>query len=126
MSTLAITATVWLSVNRAVEHKFPAKYQVCFGCGGNGTHVNRNIDGNGLTSEDFAEDPDFAEAYFAGNYDVRCATCGGKRVVAVIDREAAELTCPDILRAYDDQMIEEARADQEEAWLRRAESGDRW
>jgi hypothetical protein len=44
---------------------------------GEGTCVNPNIDANGLTAEDFAEDPDFAEDYFGGVYDVRCAACGG-------------------------------------------------
>ena len=63
----------------------PAKYVVCDNCQGKGSHVNRAIDGNGLTSEDFAEDPDFAESYFAGHYDVPCDVCKGKRVELVPD-----------------------------------------
>lgn len=47
-------------------------------CEGEGTTVNPNIDAHGLTAEDFREDPDFAENYFSGTYDVPCRACGGK------------------------------------------------
>lgn len=64
--------------HRPVE---PKGYAVCPTCEGRGSHVNPSIDSHGLTAEDFAEDPDFEEAYFSGAYDVRCAECHGKRVV---------------------------------------------
>ena len=51
---------------------------ICVACDGEGTCVNPDIDANGLTAEDFDEDPDFAEAYFDGAYDVTCAACGGR------------------------------------------------
>jgi DNA-directed RNA polymerase subunit RPC12/RpoP len=54
---------------------------VCPVCNGEETTVNPNIDGHGLTAEDFMEDPDFAEEYAAGAYDITCAACSGKRVV---------------------------------------------
>lgn len=54
------------------------KWMICVACDGEGTCVNPNIDANGLTAEDFAEDPDFAESYFDGDYDVRCAACAGR------------------------------------------------
>jgi hypothetical protein len=54
---------------------------VCPVCDGEGKTVNPNIDANGLTAEDFAEDPDFAEDYKSGMYDITCAACSGKRVV---------------------------------------------
>lgn len=63
----------------------PVAYSVCPTCEGRGKHVNPSIDCNGLTAEDFAEDPDFAEDYFRGNYDVDCYGCHGQRVVAEID-----------------------------------------
>ena len=50
---------------------------ICPACSGNGTHTNPNIDAHGLSAEDFADDPDFAEDYFSGTYDVRCSACGG-------------------------------------------------
>lgn len=54
---------------------------VCPVCDGEGTTVNPNIDAHGLTREDFAEDPDFAEDYSSGVYDITCAGCNGMRVV---------------------------------------------
>lgn len=67
------------------------KYDVCPTCRGKGVHVNPSVDCNGITAEDFAEDPDFAEDYFRGVYDVPCAECGGARVVPVpIDDEVLE------------------------------------
>jgi len=63
----------------------PAKFEVCPTCRGRGKHVNPNIDDRGISAEDFEEDPDFAEDYFKGVYDVRCYECSGNRVVPVID-----------------------------------------
>ena len=59
---------------------FSAHYVVCNVCDGRGSHVNRAIDGNGISAQEFADDPDFAEAYFDGVYDVVCEACGGLRV----------------------------------------------
>jgi len=57
------------------------QFAVCPTCDGNGTHVNPSIDSEGISAEQFYEDPDFEEAYFSGVYDVACAECGGQRVV---------------------------------------------
>jgi hypothetical protein len=54
---------------------------VCPVCKGEGTTVNPNIDAHGLTAEDFREDPDFAEEYMSGAYDIVCNGCVGMRVV---------------------------------------------
>ena len=69
------------------------KYEVCSTCEGKGKHVNPSIDGDGLTAEDFEDDPDFREEYMSGRYDVACYGCKGKRVVLELDRDniAAEL-----------------------------------
>lgn len=53
------------------------KWVICPACSGEGSCVNPNIDANGLTREDFDDDPDFAEDYMSGVYDVRCGACGG-------------------------------------------------
>jgi len=74
-------------------------FDVCPVCDGKGTHVNPSIDSHGLTSEELHEDPDFAEDYFGGFYDVPCYHCDGKRVVPVPEDEA------DLNRLYE---IEEA------------------
>jgi hypothetical protein len=58
-----------------------AKWIVCPVCRGEGKVVNPSIDCNGLSASDFREDPDFAEAYWSGDYDVACAGCRGERVV---------------------------------------------
>ena len=68
-----------------VEVALPVKFEVCQTCEGRGQHVNPAIDGNGLSAEDFDEDPDFMEDYFSGRYDVRCEECRGERVVLEID-----------------------------------------
>lgn len=65
--------------------EIPARYEVCDVCNGKGTHVNPSIDSHGLSREDFDEDPDFAESYFRGDYDVPCKECHGRRVVPVMD-----------------------------------------
>jgi len=57
------------------------EYEVCPVCRGKGTTVNPSIDAHGLTREDFAEDPDFAEMYWSGGFDQPCRACDGLRVV---------------------------------------------
>lgn len=58
-----------------------AERKLCPQCDGDGTMVNPAIDGNGLTAEDFAEDPDFRESYMRGDYDVKCDECDGNKFV---------------------------------------------
>tara|TARA_Y100000310_G_scaffold311232_1_gene357321 strand:- start:635 stop:949 length:315 start_codon:yes stop_codon:yes gene_type:complete len=70
------------------EIELPWKWEVCDLCNGKGTHVNPSIDSNGLTAEDFAEDPDFQEDYFGGVYDQQCNECHGRSTVMVPNEEA--------------------------------------
>jgi len=74
-------------VEETVE--LPATFEVCGVCDGKGMHVNPAIDGRGISPLEFDEDPDFAESYFTGLYDVTCYECHGQRVVPEIDRGAA-------------------------------------
>lgn len=60
-----------------------AKYDVCPSCEGRGRYVNPLIDSHGLTAEDFADDPDFQEAYFSEQYDITCRSCNGRNVILV-------------------------------------------
>lgn len=87
------------------ERWLPARYEVCDLCGGKGSHVNPSIDAHGLTAEDFHDDPEFAEAYGRGVYDVPCNNCDGMRVSLVVDRDACSA---ELLEEYDDE--EEAEA----------------
>lgn len=70
------------------EVSLPAHRVVCPTCDGQGAHVNPAVDGHGLSHDDFAEDPDFAEAYFTGRYDVRCEECDGRNVIDEINWDA--------------------------------------
>jgi hypothetical protein len=81
-----------------VEHEIPTRWAVCPVCEGKGSHVNPSIDSGGLTGEDFANDPEFMEDYFSGQYDQPCNRCGGRTTVRAVDRDA----CPvDLLALYD-------------------------
>jgi hypothetical protein len=97
------------------DREVPIKFDVCPTCDGKGSHVNPSIDCNGLTQEDFAEDPDFAEEYIAGRYDVPCYGCNGQRVVAVIDEDRC---APETLKLVRDKQ----QADAEYAAERRSEA----
>ena len=83
------------------EIELPTKYEVCDLCHGEGKHVNPAIDCGGLSREDFDEDPDFAENYMSGMYDVPCNQCHGRTTVKVVDRDALS---PELREAYDRQL----------------------
>jgi hypothetical protein len=90
------------------EEELPCTWVVCPRCNGEGTHVNPSIDAGGLSSEDFYEDPDFAEDYMSGVYDVPCSGCGGRTTVQGLDWDALD----DVTReAYERQLEEEAAAE---------------
>ena len=74
-----------------VEEWIPFEYVVCPLCDGKGKHVNPSIDCNGISGEQFREDPDFAEEYFSGVYDIPCNLCKGERVVpSTTDKRVVE------------------------------------
>ena len=50
-------------------NEYPAKYDVCPDCDGQGKYVNPSVDSHG--------------GYFSGLYYVSCRSCGGKRVILV-------------------------------------------
>jgi hypothetical protein len=79
----------------------PAAYEVCETCDGKGSHVNPSIDAHGISSDEFAEDPDFAESYFRGDYDVPCNECHSRRVVPGVDPDRAT---KDELKAANDRI----------------------
>lgn len=84
---------------RGVEHvhELPACFEVCPGCDGHGTHLHPAIGEHAYSSDEFAEafdsDEDRAQYFTRGGlYDVECSECDGKRVVLVVDHEAASRT----------------------------------
>lgn len=83
------------------------KYRVCPTCEGTGTTVNPNVDAHGLTAEDFYDDPDFAEDYRSGIYDIPCNACRGLRVVTAERlRELADNAAARRLAAREDGDFE--------------------
>jgi hypothetical protein len=70
------------------DHTFPAKAIVCPRCDGRGVHDHEAFS-NGISTEDLYEDPDFAESYHRGMYDVRCTECNGRNVTLEIDTDRA-------------------------------------
>lgn len=96
------------------EKEVAARAEVCYRCEGKGSHVNPSIDGNGLSSEDLADD-DFRESYFRGDYDVRCEVCKGENVIWVADvdrlskedREAYERNQEEVNRSNAEAAAEE-------------------
>jgi hypothetical protein len=79
------------------KHKIPAVFGVCDRCRGTGVHDHPAFS-NGISQEQFDEDPEFKEDYMAGKYDVRCSECKGQRVVPVVN--------PDTLSAPDKELYE--------------------
>lgn len=83
--------------------ELPYRWIVCHLCDGSGTHVNPSIDAGGLSAEDFAEDPDFAEDYARGVYDEPCRLCRGRTTIPVVDEDRCD---PELLARYRQQKDE--------------------
>lgn len=80
-----------VTARRAKRPDSPFKWVVCDLCDGRGTVVNPAIDADGLTAEDFADDPDFADDYRSGVYDIQCPRCGGRTTIPEPEASDAEL-----------------------------------
>lgn len=80
-------------------YSLPMHKEVCDVCRGEGKMVNRSIDGNGLSPDDYDLDEDFWDDYHSGYYDVTCDECNGLRVIDVVDSEAMSA---EMLKAWDD------------------------
>ena len=96
-----------------VEEEFtvPFRYETCGTCRGRGKHVNPSIDSQGISAEEFDQDPQFFEDYRRGVYDVPCLLCGGQRVVPVPD-EGGSWDNPELLekvREHINWLAQEAR-----------------
>lgn len=87
------------------EIVLPTKMEVCDRCRGRGTHTNPSIDGNGITSAEWAEwDDDDREGYLTGAYDVMCEECHGRNVMEVVDEDQLG---PEHLEAWNQQVQDE-------------------
>lgn len=113
----AMTANVMIYAGKEPEsHPVKLRYEVCPVCDGSGKHVNPSIDCGGISQQEFEDDPDFAESYRRGDYDVQCTRCDGKRVVLAIDESRTNQDTIAFLQAeieegreYDHQLAMEIR-----------------
>lgn len=107
--------TIFNDEGEEVVHALPGKHEVCPRCGGHGTHLCPSIGEHAYTAEEFNRefDHDEREEYFTrgGMYDVQCETCNGKRVVLVVDAEAAKINDSKTLELY--EKWEKAQAEAE-------------
>lgn len=108
-----------------IHHELPTKFVACSRCEGKGSHVNPAIDGHGISPEEFAEDPDFEEAYFSGRYDVRCENCDGNRVFPEVDESSLTKKQRRIWELIQKQDLDAARWRAEERMTRFYENGGR-
>jgi hypothetical protein len=97
-------------------HTFPAKYEVCGRCHGEGTHLIPSIGEYAYSMEEFFEafsDEEDRDEYFrrGGKYDVTCLTCKGQRVILVIDDEQCSGDQKEVLEVYYEQEREDAYYD---------------
>ena len=93
--------------------EYPAEYQVCPDCNGKGKYVNPSIDRQGLTSEDFAEDPDFLHDYMSGVFDITCRSCNGRNVILMPTTDQGKKIIANIIedeRQYFLEIAAERRA----------------
>ena len=115
-----IEITTYNSSDDEIHTVVPSMVEVCGRCGGEGSHTNPSIDGNGITGSEMNElchdDPEFRVNYFSGMYDVSCEECDGLRVVRVIDWERFEEKMPELAQQYLRDLEEEA------AWHRESEA----
>ena len=90
--TITINFTRYTDDDDEVEETLtlPARMEVCDLCDGTGKVVNPSIDAGGLTQDDFDRDPDFAEEYFSGAYDIGCGQCNGSNVIPVVNEAALD------------------------------------
>lgn len=108
------------------EHTIPARYAICGRCRGKGSHVNPNIDGNGITADEWNGpdwDDESREMYMSGGYDVACdAGCENGKVLEP-DVEHASPEVKALVALWQDQQNERARWDAEDRRTRMMESG---
>jgi DnaJ-class molecular chaperone len=110
------TVEIELHTDNGEEETFtlPSKNIICDRCEGHGSYVNPNIDGNGITGDEWAQWSDEEqETYLSGGYDVTCEDCNGNGTLQVPDVEACNANQLDILKRYNDKLADEAKYDAE-------------
>ena len=119
---MKITITILDDESAEQDHELPAAWAICDRCEGNGKHDPEAFR-NGFSREDFDEDPDFAEAYRAGRYDVPCEECHGSGKVLIVDADRLNDAQRAIYRRHCEAETERAAWARADAITRRMESG---
>lgn len=96
----------------------PGKREVCHECNGTGTVLCDSLRGVAFSSDEMADDPDFAESYFGGEYDERCNICGGENVVTVVDWSRLSKWQKLLYEAWATAQAEHARIEAQERSMR--------
>ena len=108
------------------ECELPACWAICSRCRGNGTHVNPNVDGHGISAEEWANDYDdeSREMYMNGGYDVRCEDgCTDGKVLVVDEDQCKNEPRKSLLAWYQKHAEDEAREEAADRRTRFMESG---
>jgi RecJ-like exonuclease len=131
MKTITLQLTVETEEDeQEQEHALPAKNEVCPDCEGEGYVLCEGMRGYAYSAEEFAESFDDEEAAEyckrGGRYDVACPTCGGQRVVPVVDEARLAPEQRAIFAAWQEQEKRRARDRAEDLATMRAEDGYRW
>jgi len=110
------------------EIELPARWEICDRCDGEGQHVNPNVDGHGISAEEWEQDWDeeSREGYFRGDYDVPCeARCNGGKVLVVDEEACKNEPLKSLYEAYEKQEAERAQSEAEDRRTLYWESGGR-
>jgi len=104
--TMTASVALWSDVGDDYHAEVPCHYEVCDLCSGSGSTVNPSIDCNGISSQEFADDPEFAEEYFSGAYDITCPSCKGNRVAPAITAGSVRDEVLDLIREQQNSQSE--------------------
>ena len=102
----------------AVMIQAPIHNALCPMCEGDGTVVNPSIDFNGLSNEDFYDDPEFEEDYHSGRYDIQCPNCKGNKIIQTINYDQVNK------KSYLYIILNAIQAAEEERYQRAKERAD--
>ncbi len=124
---LEITVSVTDDEGDEQEYTFPAMWEVCSDCEGDGKELIEGLKGVAFTESEFKEcfeaDEDRA-AYFnsKSHYHVPCSACKGRTTVKVVNEAA--LSAAQLLSFREYQEVKD-RNDKEEAYFCRCEAAER-
>lgn len=110
------------------ELELPAVWDICDRCKGDGQHVNPNIDGHGISAEEWEQDWDeeSREGYFRGDYDVPCeARCTSGKVLVPDEEACKHEPLKSLYEAYEKKLDDDAQSRAEDRRTLYMESGGR-